>query len=66
MSTPTPADHLRQLDGAQIPGGCDHCAAVQTITAPADHPNIVRVTVQHDDTCPWYLARAASQESDPR
>ena len=40
---------LGPLDGARIPGGCDHCDAYQTAAAIDD--GIYRVTVHHDDDC---------------
>ncbi len=44
---------LGPLDGARIPGGCDHCDAFQT-TAQVQ-PMIWTMTVHHDDACPWYV-----------
>lgn len=38
------------LDGAQIPGGCEHCDAFQTVDAVEAH--IWSLTVHHDDWCP--------------
>jgi hypothetical protein len=48
---------LGALDGAQIPGGCDHCGAYQTVQAHAYGPDLHKITVHHDDRCPWYRAR---------
>lgn len=48
---------LAALDGAQIPGGCEHCNAYQTVRANADGPDVHRITVHHDDWCPWWAAR---------
>lgn len=41
---------LGPLDGARIPGGCDHCDAYQT-TAPVAR-GVWTITVHHDDWCP--------------
>ena len=41
---------LGPLDGAQIPGGCDHCDAYQTV-APIE-AGVWTMTVHHDDDCP--------------
>ena len=46
------AEALRALDGARIPGGCDSCDAYQVVAAPAlGHPNVVVLSVFHDDDC---------------
>lgn len=45
------------LDGAHIPGGCGHCDAYQTINAHGYGPDVHRITVHHDDWCPWWTAR---------
>lgn len=37
------------VDGAEIPGGCDHCDAYQTVTI-TDFGG--QITVHHDDWCP--------------
>lgn len=42
------------LDGARIPGGCEHCDAYQTVH-PA-HAGTWLIGVHHDDWCPQ-LAR---------
>ncbi len=52
---------LAALDGARIPGGCQHCNAYQVITAHAQGlPNVHTLGVYHDDNCPW-LARLAAR-----
>lgn len=43
------------LDGARIPGGCDHCNAYQTVT-PVE-AGMWNLRVHHDAWCPWYRAR---------
>jgi hypothetical protein len=43
-------DLLGPLDGARIPGGCDHCDAYQT-AAPSS-AGVWVLTVHHDDNCP--------------
>ena len=57
-----PLDSLRRLDGSTVPGGCEHCDAYQTVSAPVGHPNVARITVHHEDDCPWYTRRAPKQE----
>lgn len=42
------------MDGAEIPGGCDYCDAVQRI-APAEQG--WTLTVLHDMWCPWWIER---------
>lgn len=58
MSGPQPNTNIRAmfaaLDGAQIPGGCEHCDAYQTTRIDGD--GIVHMTVAHDDWCPWWTA----------
>jgi hypothetical protein len=49
---PEPLDFLGGLAGLRIPGGCDDCDAYQTVDTR--HAPIYRITVHHDDTCPWY------------
>ena len=49
---------------ARIPGGCDDCAAYQTLDEV--EPGFLRLGVHHDDTCPTYraiLARRAGRAS---
>jgi hypothetical protein len=41
---------LEHLTGHRLPGGCDDCAAYQTVTRVAD--GLYVLTVHHDDTCP--------------
>lgn len=38
-------------DQLPVPGGCPDCNAEQTMTR--DGNGIYRLTVAHDDTCPW-------------
>lgn len=52
-------DLFGPLDGAQIPGGCEHCDAYQTVT-PIES-GAWKMTVHHDDWCPWWTARRASR-----
>ncbi len=47
---------ITALDGAEIPGGCTHCNAVQIVRANADGPGLHKMTVHHDDWCPWWTA----------
>jgi gamma-glutamyl-gamma-aminobutyrate hydrolase PuuD len=46
---------LNSLDGLRIPGGCDHCDAYQEMKTEAD--GMYRITVCHDDDCPWWVER---------
>jgi hypothetical protein len=48
------------LDGAQIPGGCDHCDAYQVVGAMQGHPDVHIISVYHDDDCPGLAARQAT------
>jgi hypothetical protein len=48
---------LAALDGARIPGGCDHCDAYQAVQAHAGGTRVHLIRVYHDDDCPWWLAR---------
>ncbi len=56
----TTADHLRdlyhQLDGQDIPGGCDHCDAFQKMRpVPGSEGMVWRLTTFHDDDCSQWL-----------
>ena len=44
------ANMLGALDGARIPGGCDHCDAYQTVQPIV--AGVWQITVHHDDHCP--------------
>jgi len=52
--TPEPVSPLDALVGHRVLGGCDDCNAYQDVTRV---DGIYRITVRHDDTCPWYNAR---------
>jgi hypothetical protein len=52
------ANILGPLDGARIPGGCEHCDAYQT-AAPVQ-AGVWSVTVHHDAWCPWLKQRKES------
>jgi hypothetical protein len=56
-----PQDWVRRLlgplDGARIPGGCDRCDAYQPVEATL--AGVWKITVHHDDWCPWVAARDA-------
>lgn len=43
-------DLLGPLDGARVPGGCDHCDAYQ-VPAPVSD-GVWRISVYHDPDCP--------------
>jgi hypothetical protein len=53
------ADLFGPLDGTQVPGGCEHCNAYQTVT-PIE-AGAWRITVHHDSWCPflatWEIAQ---------
>ena len=57
------AQVLGSLEGAEIPGGCDHCSAFQT-ASPVE-AGVWRVTVHHDDTCSWWVARQRGETTCP-
>jgi hypothetical protein len=50
------ADILCRLAGQEIPGGCEHCMATQTVAADSEHPCVWHLYVHHDDSCPTYAA----------
>lgn len=41
---------LAALDGAEIPGGCPHCDAIQKIRIVEE--NVTHITIMHDEWCP--------------
>lgn len=43
--------------GTRIDGGCDHCDAYQTVSADPALPGVIKITVHHDDWCPWWTSR---------
>ena len=51
---------LGPLEGARIPGGCDHCDAFQTV-APAA-AGVWSLNVHHDDWCPFLAALERGRE----
>jgi hypothetical protein len=53
---------VRQLDGAQIYGGCEECDAYQTMDEDPEHPGIIHIRIHHDDFCP-FLARITERKS---
>jgi hypothetical protein len=58
-------DILSSLCGGRIPGGCDHCDAYQT-NEQVD-AGIWRLTVHHDDWCPWLAThRRPTQPTEPK
>lgn len=59
--TTTANDMFASIAGQTIPGGCDDCAAEQTVREEPGYPGVWRMTVAHDDTCPWFAARRASR-----
>ena len=50
---------LGPLEGAKIPGGCDHCNAYQVVK-PIE-AGVWSIGVYHDDWCPQYGTRKAEQ-----
>lgn len=48
---------LAALDGAHVPGGCDHCGAYQVLNAMQGDPDVHMISVYHDDWCPELAAR---------
>lgn len=63
LRNPPPQDpisaYVSALDGAHIPGGCEHCDAYQVINANAHGSRVHMVNVHHDDDCPWLAAMEA-------
>jgi hypothetical protein len=51
---------LAALDGARIAGGCDHCDAYQTVHANYWGPNAHRLSIHHDDWCPFLASLEAT------
>lgn len=54
---------LAPLVGAQVAGGCNDCAAFQTVEE--SRPNIWTICVHHDDGCPTLAALRARPWRDP-
>ena len=48
---------LGPLDGAQIPGGCDHCDAYQEVVPVS--AGVWSINVHHDEWCPFLQNRQA-------
>jgi hypothetical protein len=46
---------LAALDGDEVPGGCDHCDATQTVGLDASRPGVFTLTIRHDEWCTWWL-----------
>lgn len=64
---------IRRMDGARIPGGCDHCDAYQVVRADYWGANLHSIEVRHDDWCPWLAASTnplsatqSAEQTDPR
>jgi hypothetical protein len=51
-------DLFSQIDDAPIPGGCNRVDAYQTVDTP--EPGIHVLTVHHEDWCPFYRSRNAT------
>ncbi|ROR53277.1 hypothetical protein EDD41_0412 [Luteococcus japonicus] len=55
MSNRRKAQAIQALDAMcdqlPIPGGCLDCNAEQTMTR--DSNGVYRITIHHEDTCPW-------------
>lgn len=49
---------LGPLAGHEIPGGCDTCAAVQTVQRDEQLAGIWHLVVRHAEGCPTYEARS--------
>lgn len=53
-------DHLfNALEGRELPGGCNDCNAVQTMSEDKAHPGVWHLMVHHDTTCPNLRAMKA-------
>lgn len=44
-----------EISGLELPGGCDHCDAYQTLDRTGDQ--LWSMNVRHDDDCPWWIER---------
>ena len=51
-------DLLALMDGARIPGGCDHCDASQVVR-PVE-AGVWDCAIYHADDCPWWIAHQAA------
>jgi hypothetical protein len=47
-------EFLDRYLGQTLPGGCADCDAQQTLHREPDAPNLFRLHIEHDDTCPTY------------
>jgi hypothetical protein len=57
---------IAAMDGARVPGGCDHCDAYQVVEAHwMGESNVHSVGVHHDRWCPWWRAREIRLGRDP-
>lgn len=55
------SDRFDQIpENIRIPGGCDDCLAYQTFDK--SQAPIFRITVHHDETCPYFGANNAKWE----
>ncbi len=45
------------LEGQEIPGGCETCDAFQTVQV--EESGVIHLVVHHDDWCPFLRAREA-------
>ncbi len=53
------------LEGAQVPGGCDQCAAYQTVERDSEYPSLTHLTTHHDEWCPFLAARSYLRSRPP-
>jgi hypothetical protein len=59
MSNQRSYDFLNQLTDHRIPGGCDDCAAYQTLDRYG--PGVYVLTVHHDHACPFLSEHRSNQ-----
>lgn len=57
MTNPA-SELIRSMDGARVPGGCEHCDAYQVVVADRYGPNMHSIEIRHDDDCAWLAARS--------
>lgn len=51
---------LGPLEGARIPGGCDHCDAYQTVV-PLE-AGVWSLNTHHDDWCPFLAEHESKRD----
>jgi hypothetical protein len=52
----TAAEQLEAVAGRTLPGGCETCAAEQTVVRHPVLRNVFVLQIEHDDDCPTLRA----------